>query len=440
MPTLVSLLSSLQGAFGKPFLLSGLVPGVVLVFGWHGYAESTFIASVLSGEEAVGSFTLIALLELLGVSALLYALNQQIMRAFEDLPGKPFDRLRRFLIDRQRRLWNDANDTLQAALWEQTGATWPTRDFEQEGTFIPVPPLCGVAGGPALSPEECARRSHAARARVHEHALRPQAGGAVPIVHSADLESILHGLRALLEADRGDPGNASVDAEKQAWRELLKQPGAGSVIEEVQSLAYRRVVAALVQVERFPGEGRWLKPTTLGNRIAALDDYAEKRYGMPTTTLWSQLFPHLTSEQSAGAINAQLLVHMLLNVSVAAGLLLALVSLEALAETVRYASRHPGVGTLNVRAVLYVAASAAGAWGAYLAAVSAFDTACDQICRQIDIRRTKVLEGLGYQVPATVAEERVIFEELHEFLESGTGPLDSRPRKLSAGGAAPKSK
>jgi hypothetical protein len=108
------------------------------------------------------------------------------------------------------------------------------------------------------------------------------------------------------------PGRRSqVNAELRRWR-AAATPEAKVVLEMLADQVFREWTKAFAEAEKYPS-GPWIYPTVLGNRIAALDDYAEQRYGMDTASMWERMWWILPTKAKQEISDARLVVEVFVN-------------------------------------------------------------------------------------------------------------------------------
>jgi hypothetical protein len=150
-----------------------------------------------------------------------------------------------------------------------------------------------------------------------------------------------------------------------------------------------------------------LKPTRMGNVLAAIEEYPERRYGMVSPLLWPRLLGILPTKLD-GLIKAQ-------NTSVMFLLNLSLLSLVF-----------------------------ASSYLLYRLAVSAARPMADSIMSAYDLCRVDLSEQLHLELPKTLASEAVMWRRLGYFIALGDGRfhptasgvkfLEPEPKEESASG------
>ena len=181
-----------------------------------------------------------------------------------------------------------------------------------------------------------------------------------------------------------------------------------------------------------------LKPTRMGNVLAAIEEYPERRYGMVSPLLWPRLLGILPTKLD-GLIKAQ-------NTSVMFLLNLSLLSLVFAGLWVLL-----GIGILlnwvQVAGVLWWGAlvvALASSYLLYRLAVSAARPMADSIMSAYDLCRVDLSEQLHLELPKTLASEAVMWRRLGYFIALGDGRfhptasgvkfLEPEPKEESASG------
>jgi hypothetical protein len=194
--------------------------------------------------------------------------------------------------------------------------------------------------------------------------------------------------------------------EVEQWRTLLTQESIVRALEAAWRRCYARWAQAAERLENYPAE-EWFQPTLLGNRIAAVDDYALPRYEIDTSTLLTRLRGVLPSEAKTALDSAQVIVQTHVNCAVSM-MLLAL-----------WVCAQPGWSQRTTKHLFFIIAALVGAFVFYRAAVRSVAVVRDTIVRVVDLYRLRVITEAGYAAPATVTEEIEMFRELRRFWTSG---------------------
>jgi len=157
---------------------------------------------------------------------------------------------------------------------------------------------------------------------------------------------------------------------------------------------------AVEKYRRYPASDDQVLPTVLGNAMRHLEYYAEDHYQLDSQLLWQHL---------RGAV-PELLSKPIDRTRTGVDFFICLCYLSALlavASVVVAAVRpDPALVTLLVTA----GASAAVAAGSYWGAVIAVDSLSAAVRAMVDLGRHPLAASLGLQVPATLAEERQMWQ------------------------------
>jgi hypothetical protein len=422
MQMLVALFGSIRGVFSKTYLLVGLLPAAAVLLSWDWYVQGDTSGTLMREDTAALASALALAAKLLGLGLLFYIIHQPLLRFFESLPGKwlVLEALRQLMVQRQLHKWQQLWLEQETRLWEYTAVTWPERGrgLESEGSYRPL-------WSKLPQPQEALYASRMARDRLHFVAAGGSEGTSLPLPEDVDI--IVTGLRHLMELARHDPMSQVYQEERTAWRTLCNNQGVKEVLQHINRHVYRLYSEACRALSDFPGDTRWLKPTSLGNRIAALDDYAEQRYGIATSTLWARLWAVLPEDDRKGVSDAQLMVHMLLNLSMASVVVGAMIVVDTL-HTWHVARMAQEVLRLNWLITICIAMAAlCFARVFYLSAVAAFRVVQEHVTRLIDIHRGSLIVKLGFRSPQSLAQEKQFFKDLNAFFTGGSDSMHLWP-------------
>lgn len=170
----------------------------------------------------------------------------------------------------------------------------------------------------------------------------------------------------------------------------------------------RRAGLADTEVRRrFPARDELLRPTRLGNALAALEDRAGAPYGWDAPVAWPRLYPLLGPQVRAVVDDRR-------------DLLDAMCRLAATAAVCAVAS-----AALLARAHWWVALSAVPlglAWLAYRSAVHAAYSYAEAVRLAFDLERFALYPALHMERPADLTAERALNEELSTFWRQGKDP------------------
>ncbi|MFQ6101166.1 MAG: hypothetical protein ACE5OS_08020 [Anaerolineae bacterium] len=157
---------------------------------------------------------------------------------------------------------------------------------------------------------------------------------------------------------------------------------------------------------RRPG---MVRPTALGNAFAIIEEYPYDRYGMDGVLFWPRLRPLVDEEYGTALVNAKMILDLLLNLSLLAGVF----GIEVLVIGV-----HGGVDWGLIGAGI---GAAVLAWICYRGAVSAVYSLGDTITLCFDFFRGRLLEKYGLAQPDDLEAEQATWLRLGQFLRRGEG-------------------
>ena len=218
---------------------------------------------------------------------------------------------------------------------------------------------------------------------------------------------------------------ARKQAEKQWWMDLLlervkkvlsmqdlpmkdpRRQQSADDLEEIESVI-EPLVNQILQ-ERYPVTQQPFLPTSLGNAIAAFEDYPRARYGIDAVLLWPRFLPTLTNKKFAPYIQrSKDQFDFLINLC----FLLLLFSLEslcvglALAEDWSLWVISTGIAILTAIAMYKLALLGVYAWGTSVRVA-------------FDLYRYDLLESLSGITPNSLDEEKEIWLTISRFLKKG---------------------
>jgi hypothetical protein len=190
--------------------------------------------------------------------------------------------------------------------------------------------------------------------------------------------------------------------QQRARRRAQNLPGDAANRSSVHPL--REQVRHLV-VQRYPQDETALRPTRLGNTLAAAAEYPWTIYAMDGLLWWSHLTPVLPSYVSDALDGPQSRLLGLLNLSLVFGVLAgeAVVVLGL-------------VGQQWTAAFGVAVGSGVLAWLGYQAAISQALEVTSQIRVAFNLYRQEILKQMGLAVPDSVAAERALWHTLTQEL------------------------
>jgi hypothetical protein len=186
----------------------------------------------------------------------------------------------------------------------------------------------------------------------------------------------------------------------------------------------REQVRQLV-IQRYPQDETALRPTRLGNTLAAGAEYPWNIYAMDGLLWWPHLTPVLPSYVSDPLEGAQSRLLGLLNLS----LVFAVIACEAVVVL--------GLVGQQWTAALGVAVGGGVlAWLGYMAAVSQALEVTSQIRVAFNLYRQEILKQMGLAIPDTVVEERALWQSVtQELLGQPTAAAPTGDRTETAAAA-----
>jgi hypothetical protein len=417
-------LSQFGAGLGKGFVMSGLLPAAVFLLGlrWYRYGSEGIAASVqdILRSDAV---TLSAL-ALAALGLLFYASRGFFLYVLQTVPGAPLQGLRDHLVASEVRRGRRLRAEKERFLARLTALNWATeRDFA-----LPGAPAPGVAEEfRAYHALLGSREGRAVLARL----ARTEERDAV-LAFDERVRAIVEGLLDLHRLAALAPGDPALPRELDAWRKVLADPdhGARELLVEVWRVTNARYLEVYAAYQALPREER-ARPTRLGNRLAALEAYARRRYQIDTSALWVRIWGVLSADERGQVVDAQLRVEALASFCVSLfALALTIAAAWAIGERPEPGTPVVAVGTYLLPRALWTALLAGGslllAGMSYRAAEFAFGTLAETITRLVDLHRTKLLLALGYEPPKTVAEELEIWAELRAFFAQAKARTPTR--------------
>jgi hypothetical protein len=361
---------------------------------------------------------------LAAVGGIFFAGRTLVLRVLQALPGAPLSILRQHFMATAVSRWWLARQHKGQAEQRLTPLEWVA-----SGDFV------GDKNTPKVSAEgdvaDALAASERARHQLERLAVLYDLGGWQP--EPADIDVVVKGLRAFYSL----PGLAQADpgTEERARLKVLMRdkPHVSEIVSRMRGQLLRELLDATAEAHEQPDDERWLAPTRLGNRVAALDDYAERRYGIGTSTLWIRLWGVLDDKEKREVTDAQLMVELFANLTAAFALLAVLILVSSAVSIGQHLLNGP-LGANDWRALWFVAGSVTLALACYHTAVFAFGAVAERIIRFVDLQRLRLLTGVGYAPPKTVAEELEMFKELNDFFAGGSQRDSKRTLTAPAGG------
>lgn len=412
-----ALYGQFEGAFGKVYVLAGLVPAVLFVFVWQWFDRNIAAAELIilffdafSGTNARETVTFVV--AALAVALLLHTTREFVLVGYQRLPGPMLAVPRGVMTQLQLRKFRRVKERSEHASHEVTLANWPKErrnfatpeylpSFERAAASIHLAAKCREAvDGYSKGWRQCVYRW---------------------TTYFAERE-MLCGLRTLYVCAKEK--TTGVGEEVAQWREFLKQELPGEVLEFVGAAANRKYVETRLELDNYP-DLAWLRPTSLGTRAAAIDDYAKKRYGIDTTTLLTRLLGILDKTERSGLSDARLSVQMLTNLSLVSTVLFGKFCWHAGTSLLK--AHQQGWSEVDLRMISFLAIALLSAWAFYRGAVMAYGTLETEIVRLVDLKRLQLIRALGFGMPENLGQERELWSDLEKFLSDAEKIDESRP-------------
>lgn len=187
----------------------------------------------------------------------------------------------------------------------------------------------------------------------------------------------------------------------------------------------------LKSIRAYPARPEWIRATRLGNRIREFETVGVARYQLDVLAHWYELLVTAPSSLAANIQAARQGVEMWVGTWSAAMLLaLASVATEIVAATERGA--HGLITPLVVAAL-----ACAGAAAAYRAATTATDEWGIAVNALVNLGRGPLARAYGLNIPATVADEKLMWEALYGYEFFRTDSYADRLDEYRAAPASP---
>jgi hypothetical protein len=161
----------------------------------------------------------------------------------------------------------------------------------------------------------------------------------------------------------------------------------------------------------FPSEETPILPTTLGNTIAAFEDYPWTRYGIDAIVLWPRLLPTLTKENYAAYVEREkAALDFALNIC----FLLLVLGVEIVYVGLLF-------GGECVDWVIAICSVLLFAYGVYGVAVAAAYNWGTTVRVAFDLYRYHLLRALYGRPPHNFSAERKMWQRISQFVREGIG-------------------
>ena len=419
---LETLLGQLKGVLGKTFAFAGLLPAMVLLAGWKLYQTSgtnfpQTVEGVIKGQASAIRVSSWFVLNAFWLGLLFFSSRGLILYFVREVPGWLLSPLRFAMIRRQIRLRSQARRALDEIHWTRTVLKQSMDMFPtDQHTYIP-----DWARQPDTYEADKMVVEAAANARriVSELAIESDE---VKLPSRRQTRKIVHGLRLLYAASfNPHNGRANVRTEIAEWQALMSGD-VKKLIERLDKVVFHSETLIRERFRAYPDE-KWVLPTAIGNKLAALDDYAEKRYGIDTSTLWNRLWGILSKQEQQEVNDSQLSIEVLINLSLAFAAMAVgiIVRTLGIAEQPLASARFfpTSIQLPEWSSILFVIVPPIMAFLCYRAAIFAVGGLSGKVMRLVDLRRLQLIGALGFRSPRTVADEKQMFQKLHDFLTVG---------------------
>lgn len=418
-----ALLAEFKGVFGKEYLLAGLLPAASLAIGWEWFQRGELVQvfaklTALGTDEAPAELLSAATIVLL-LGLAFFAARSFLVGFCQALPGRALRPLRDCLIRYQvgRRLAVEIEGNRLAHCIDVF--EWAVKGKFDAPTFVPeyeaVP-----------SEEDMVKLSQAACDTVKSLAnCSGWAPVAIPTPEQAEV--IAQGLGSLYAFAFEHHANPACQRAIASWQEIggLRSR---SVLQVVWDGINRDFARERMMFDNYPNPA-WMQPTALGNRAAALDDYAKDRYGIDTSPLVNRLLGILEDGERQDLSDARLTVAVLVNLAAAMLLLGSAATLANLSMVVSL--RLLTSVDFSPRAFLFIVCPGLLSYLFYRAAVFAYATLAEKVMRNVDLHRLELIKQLGYALPKEVREENLLWQELGLFFVQAKELDPDRPIKKS---------
>ena len=408
-------------SFGRAYVYAGLLPALLLIFGIRAVTGGDVVTELDALLDADGKG-----LTKLGIATLLvsviFALSREtIVSFFEDLPGRVLAPVRYWLTRLALRKRARIDDRIARGESEFSAVRWliPESTWGNQGD-----PYVGAAV-PQQDWESVRHLSEAGRNTVI--ALRDRAGGKVDAVAAKAMRVIGASALALYAFSARHLHDRRAAEEELRWKTLFESaPSVPLILSLTSNHIQRELVAPVTKKKTYP-DGIWVKPTRIGNILSALDDYAKKRYGMPTYLLWRRLWWVLPDKHREEIGAARVVLEGLL-CSTLAVVIVAVWAGLCLLFKLPWLSRVPAGSSLGSYALaLTTIAAVLASVVPYRLALTSSLGLTQKVTALVDLHRLSLLKAIR-SPPANAQEEFERFDALKKFWNYG----EPRPTSLYA--------
>jgi len=189
------------------------------------------------------------------------------------------------------------------------------------------------------------------------------------------------------------------------WEEALA--------DQQKALAAKQVYAAATRYLNFPRNSKLLKPTRLGNVLAAAEEYSFQLYWLDAVIWWPRLAPLLPDDFRVQVDTALTPMLMMLNLS----LTFTLIDLMGAGIVILFHWHWLLFATILIVGLLL-------AWACYMAAISQAVDYGNWIRVAFDLYRHEPLKKMHIPIPDNLLEERRLWASLNEWLYKYTPPWE----------------
>jgi hypothetical protein len=404
-----TIFGKVTGALGKEYLFSGLLPAgtVLLGFHWYNYGIDNlfyFLSSFSIKTDKDGQF-LFAFLSWLGLGLLLFSSRSLTFTVIENLPGTFLSFLRESLIWYQLRQRQKVDREMQELGYTYTAILWYRNNFSKP-KYIPKWVIPIKLNEVTSSGQEARAIIESLIQEIENLSLAPS---------HKQLIIIVRGLRYLYEYAASMPDMSSINEEINLWNKTLSKNGAPRVMDEVAMHVHRKWIAVRQQFHSYPNE-LWIKPTSIGNKSAALDEYADQRYKIDTATLFTRLWWILSVDERKSVSDSKLIVETLITLSTVTGFASVIFFIIFIMIGVRATVDEYII--YNWRALNFCLGFFAISAFTYKMAEYSIIYLYEKVTSLIDVYRLALLKKIGY-IPKTIAEEIECLSELRVFFTQG---------------------
>jgi len=441
---LEALFGQAKTLFGKTFLIAGILPAALFVLGMKWYLSGSLEAVALLISESLaepGKLTAGAIFgagELLAVSLVLFASRSFVFNLVEHVPGRPLFLLRRFLTARQRRQYRRSLALQDTNAVKNDASLWYLENFDKLNVSIRDsrnPSLEKILKESIKARELVSSDSELLREGraydVKEKHLEQVAGSLYSLyvfVHKRSIKSEQEPVRDKTKTGEIETKVASetdmLASEIEEWKAIAADEVKVGYFDLLATFARRQLNESIFATMNYPEKDVWLRPTAFGNRLSALDDYAQARYGISTGTLWPRLWRILSPEERSEISDKQLLIEAHLNFSVVFLAMLAFVVISSAITTGRTFWEFGFDVSRDWLSIGFSASTLLLAYISYYGAIFALGSFSESIKSLVDLRCLQLLPALGYLPPFTIKKEIKLFNELDSFFVSSSQRID----------------